>query len=78
MSDWVKRIQQAEGKKSISPVGLGWYTMKEWQQKLGFGDNKTRRYIRQAMEDGEAKVFMGLKENTCGIMSRQIWYKLND
>ena len=77
MNDWVDKLQQHEKEQSLGPIGDGWFTMAQWMDKLGYGDNKTRRVIRKAINEGKGKVFIGRQKNTCGLMTRQFWYKLD-
>jgi len=77
MNDWIRKLENISFNNSIEPIEKGWHTMVELRSVLGTGDNKTRRIVRQALKDNKGKIFIGRQKNTCGNLSKQVWYKLD-
>jgi len=80
MSDWTKQLGTELKKKDgcIMPIGKGWRTMQTLIKESAYGVVKTRQIVRGLMEEGKVRVFMGTQKNACGIIVRQVWYKLDE
>lgn len=76
--DWIRELEHASVAGEIRPIGKGWKTMRELIEESPYGDNKVRAIVRKAINSKRGKVFIGRQKNTCGVLTRQVWYKLND
>lgn len=73
---WAKAFDAFTSKHGQTPEGVGWYTMKEVKQKLGVGQNRLHRFLREGADNGSVEVYEGSQIGKNGRLVRCIWYRL--
>jgi len=75
MAAWRAEAARELAKSGNKPTGDGWLTATEVRAALGFGVNKTGKYLAAATRDGRVDVFKG-SEVRDGHGHPMFWYRL--
>lgn len=56
---WLDAFQRALAVKEKRPEGPGWLTMKQVMKRLGWGESKTHKWLKEEQSAGRMEKFRG-------------------
>lgn len=77
--NWAEKFTEMQALQGIDPEGEGWFTAKEFREKMGVGQSKGYRLMSKAMDENKLEAFTGsIWSDTHEQCFRQVWYRFTD
>ncbi len=74
--NWAKGLQELSKVSDNTPIGDGWFTAIEFQQKSGVGINRTYKLLKSGLQEKKIEKFQGtIFDEDHQQQVRKCWYR---